>query len=163
MSGQIYTAVFEDVAVTAIQDFFELLAPTDMCVKLRRIRIGQESDAADAEAEMLAYKIVRGEGTVTSGSGGGTNPTSTPIHKGQVAASTVVEINNTTIMAVGTGALKVLETGAFHVAEGLNWEPVDDAERYVISPGDRLTVELEKAPGDELTMSGTIWFEEIGG
>ncbi len=159
--GRMYKAIFDAVSVTVEQDLFEILAPTDAVVIVHSIDIGQELDAGDAEAEMLSWKVVRGEGSVTTGSGG-TTPTARPVHKGDAAFGGTVKVNNTTKMAVGTGALVDLGARTFNVQIGLfnQWAP---DEREVISPGDRLTIELAKAPVDPLTMSGTIVFEELGG
>jgi hypothetical protein len=40
------------------------------------------------------------------------------------------------------------------------WTP---ETRPVLSPSGRLIVELQTTPADALTMSGTLYFEEIGG
>lgn len=159
--GLKYTAVFEDIAVTVAQDLFEIAAPADACVVVHAVRMGQSSDAGDAQAEMLSISMVRGEGTVTSGAGGAA-VTPNPLEKGFPAAGSVVERNNTTKMVIGTGALKVMLNEAFNVQVGWLYQPVPE-ERIVISPSDRLTVELVAAPADSLTMSGQIVFEEWGG
>lgn len=159
--GLMYSASFEGSAQTAQVDWFEILAPTDAVVVIHRIKISQETEVADAEAEMLRYNLVRGEGTVTSGSGGST-ATPSALSSGAPAAGTVVETNNTTKMVVGTGTLVLMEAGAFHVAAGLDYAPTPE-ERISVSPGDRLTVELATTPADSITFNGTVVFEEIGG
>ncbi len=35
--------------------------------------------------------------------------------------------------------------------------------RWIISPSDLFHIELQSTPADSLTMSGTVYFEEIGG
>lgn len=159
--GMRYSGVFSDVAVSAAQDFFELLAPTDAAIIVHSVRIGQSSDAGDAQAEMLAIEMVSGRGTVTSGSGGST-PTPGALEKGFAASGATLEANNTTRMAVGTGTLVTVLEDTFNVQVGWLYQPVPE-ERIVITPGDRLTVALPSAPADALTMSGTIVWEEIGG
>lgn len=161
MSGNVYTAVFEEVAVTAAQDLFEVVAPADACLEIISARVGQSSDAADAQAEMAAISIVRGVGTVTSGSGG-TTPTPTPLHQGGAASGATVEANNTTKMVVGTGSLEILLNDDFNVQVGYLYQPVPE-ERPIVSPSDRITLELVNAPADSITMSGTITYREIGG
>jgi hypothetical protein len=159
--GMRYSASFEEVAVTAAQDLFELVAPTDACIIVHSVRIGQSSDPADAEAEMLPIAIVRGEGTVTSGSGG-SSPTKAPLESGFAASGATLEANNTTKMVVGTGTLTVLLNDTFNAQVGWLYQPVPE-ERIVISPGDRITIELVTAPVDSLDMNGAIVWEEIGG
>ena len=41
MAGQIYTAVFENVTVTALQDLFEIIAPADAILEIIRWKITQ--------------------------------------------------------------------------------------------------------------------------
>ena len=152
--GRMYSATFEEVAVTAAQDLFQILAPADSAVILHSLHISQSSDAGDSESEQLNVLIHRGS---TDGSGGST-PTPTPLHLGDAAAGTVVEANNTTQGTEGT----FVHAESFNVMAGLQivWTP---ETRPVISPSDLLHIELQTAPADSLTMSGTIYFEEIGG
>lgn len=152
--GRMYSATFEEVAVTAAQDLFQILAPADSAVVLHSLHISQSSDAGDAQSEQLNILIHRGS---TNGSGG-TVPTPTPLNLGDAAAGTVVEVNNTTQGTEGT----FIHAESFNVMAGLTliWTP---ETRPVISPSDLLHIELQTAPADSLTMSGTIYFEEIGG
>ena len=159
--GRVYFAFIDAVAVTVEVDLFEILCPTDSVIRILSISVGQETEEGDAQAEMLAYKLVRGEGSVTSGSGGGT-VTPTPAHTGFAASGATVETANTTKMLVGTGALKIIHAGAFHVAAGLRWDAKPKCE-FMLSPGDRGTVEIAKAPADSITFSGRIAYEEMGG
>lgn len=159
--GMRYSGVFEEVAVSAAQDLFELVAPADASIVIHSVRIGQSSDAADAQSEMLPVSFVRGEGSVTSGSGGST-PTPAPLESGFAASGATLEANNTTKMVVGSGSLTTLYNDAFNVQVGFLYQPVPE-ERVIVSPGDRVTVELVSAPADSLTVSGMIVWEEIGG
>lgn len=159
--GMRYSGAFEDVAVSAAQDLFELVAPADSTITIHSVRAGQSSDFGDAAAEGLSISFVRGEGTVTSGSGGST-PTPAPLESGFAASGATLEANNTTKMVVGTGTLTTLYNDAFNVQVGFLYQPVPE-ERIVVSPSDRMTVELVGAPSDALTMSGTIVWEESGG
>lgn len=152
--GRMYTAVFEQVAVSAAQDLFELNAPADAVVKLRSCIITQSSDAGDSEAEMLPILIHRGS---TSGSGGSI-PTARPVEAGDAAFGGTVEANNTTQSTEGDQ----LHAESFNVQVGFHYIPMPE-DRIVISPSGRVIVELQTAPADALTMDGTITFEEIGG
>ena len=51
--GRMYSAVFEQVAVSVAQDLFEINAPADAIVVVHSCVITQSSDAGDSEAEML--------------------------------------------------------------------------------------------------------------
>lgn len=156
--GRMYSALFEGVSVSAVQDLFELVAPTDAAVVVHRVEISQDGSET---SEQLPIRMVRGEGSVTSGSGGST-PTARPLAKGDAAFGGTVEANNTTRMVAGSGALIPLARRAWNVLDRFLFTPTPE-ERIVISPGDRLTVELPVAPAAALTMSGEIVFEEIGG
>lgn len=160
--GRIYTATFKDIAVTAAQDLFEIAAPTDAVVVVHDWALTQKTEVGDAAEEMLVLTANRGVGSVTSGSGGGV-VTPQPVSDGDPAFGGIVERNNTTIMAVGSGTL---ETDL----EVMNWNVrvpflriYTPETRPVLSPGNRWTLELETAPADSITMSGQITFEEIGG
>jgi len=159
--GRIYIAQFNEVAVTAAQDLFEIVAPSTGIVRIHNWSILQNTDAGDAEDEILRIETVRGDGTVTSGSGGSTL-TPQPIDNGDGAASSTVEANNTTRMAVGTGVLDILEQYGWNVRVGM--EKIYTPETYpTISPSDRWTLSLDDTPTDSITMSGHVTFEEIGG
>ena len=159
--GRSFTVSFEAVAVTAEVDFFELLVPSTSVLRLIEVHIGQESEEGDAQAEVLAYKIVYGAGSVTSGSGGSTS-TPTPTQEGFGSSGVTVETNNTTKMTAGSGTLTTKWSDAFHVAAGLHWPPKPKMELEV-SPGERITIELAEAPADSITFNGTVGFELIGG
>ena len=159
--GRVYTAEFNGVAVTAQQDLFELVAPADAVLLIHELFISQLTEVADAAEEMLLLTMVRGEGSVTSGSGGST-PTARPRQKGDAAFGGTIEANNTTQMVVGSGALVNLYAWDWNVRIPLEriWTP---ETRPVITPSDRVTVDLGTTPADSITMSGTITFEELGG
>lgn len=149
--GRMYSAVFEEVAVTVVQDLFEIVAPADAVVIVHSFEISQSSDT---DSEQLNLLFHRGS---TSGSGGST-PTARPLEVGTAAFGGTVEANNTTQSTEGVH----LHTASFNVLNGYIWMPTPEA-RIVLSPSGRLNIELQTAPADSLTMSGVVVFEEIGG
>ena len=152
--GLMYSAVFEEVAATAAQDLFEIVAPSDAAVIIHECRISQSTDAGDSESEQLNILVHRG---TTSGSGG-TSVTARPFQVGFPAAGSTVEANNTTQGTEGNFIL----SECFNVMAGWIWTPTPEA-RPVLSPSGRLIIELQTAPSDSITISGTLIFEEIGG
>jgi hypothetical protein len=153
--SRVYYAAFEGISVSAAQDLFELQAPADATVVVRRITVTNETSET---SEQLAIAVKRGEGTITSGSGGGT-VTPVPMSKGDPAFGGTVERNNTTKAVAGTGAIKVLHREGFNVVgSGFDWHG-----EIQISPSDYAIVELIGAPASALTLSGVMVFEEIGG
>jgi hypothetical protein len=153
----IYTAAFSAVAVAAAQDVFELVAPEDSQVALRAVRLGQYSDAADAQAEMLSVTLVRGH--TTSGAGGAAvTPANLRPEAGAKPGAATVARNNTTLAA--NGAPVTLIADSWNVQRGWRYCPRAD-ERIVLQNGQRLVVRIT-APADEVTLNGTITFEELG-
>jgi hypothetical protein len=155
--GRVYTAVFDNVAVTAIQDLFELVAPADSVVVLHDIHLSQNTDTGDAAEEILRIQLTSGH--TTSGSGGSA-VTPVPLSLGDAAFGGTCESNNTTQAVNGTIVTKYV----------WNWNirgPFDKIftpeTRPQISPSARMCIELPAAPADSVTMSGSITFEEIGG
>lgn len=159
--GRRYTAGFKAVAVTAQQDLFEIVAPSDAIVIIHEWELSQSTEVGDTQEEQLQLTTNRGIGAVTSGSGGST-PTAQPIEDGDAAFGGTVEVNNTTKMAAGSGSLEELEPYGWNVR--VPYLKIYTPEtRPIISPGNRWTLELETTPADSITMNGRIVFEEVGG
>lgn len=156
-----HTAVFKGVAVVAQQDLFEVKASASSIIRIHGFVISQSSEVGDAQEEMLQLTCNRGTGTVTSGSGG-TTATVTPRMRGDAAFGGVVEVNNTTKIAVGTGTLTTdLEVHTWNERVPYVWWYPPEA-RPLILPSDYWTLELETTPADSITMSGTIYLEQVG-
>lgn len=151
--GLVYYANIEAVAVSAAQDLFELLAPSDAAVLIHALTVEQSSDT---DSEQLRLTCSRVTGAPTSGSGGSTI-TPTPSCSGAPAAGSAVERNNTTQLTGGT-SVKVMDR-AFNVLNGI--EIVFDPP-VEIAPATRFVVALT-APADAVTLSSCLTFEEIGG
>lgn len=156
-AGRIYTASFDGVAVTALQDLFELVAPADAVVEILELHLSQETEIADAQEEMLT--ILMKSGQTTSGSGG-TAPTAVPLSLGDAAFGGTVEANNTTKASVGTIVTHKVWNWNVRVPLDVIWTP---ETTKILSPSARLTIELDTVPGDSITMGGEITFKEIGG
>ena len=155
----IYVATFTAVAVTAAQDVFEIVAPAEGRVRIRELRLGQYSDAADAQAEMLSILALRGY--TTSGSGGSsvTPANLAPVGLGTpLVAGSTVEANNTTVASTTTPL--TLLADSWNVMGGFRYYPVPE-ERIEIAASQRLVFRIT-APADSITLNGTLVFEEIG-
>ena len=155
--GRIYTAQFTDVAVSAIQDIFELVAPADAIVVVHDLHLGQKSDVGDSAEEILSIQLTSGH--TTSGSGG-SSVTPVPVNFGDAAFGGTCEANNTTQAQDGTIVVHYAWDWNIRGPFDKIWTP---ETRPVLSPSRRMCVELPEAPTDAITMSGTITFEEIGG
>ena len=157
MPGQVYTAVFESVTVTALQDLFEVIAPADAILEIMRWRITQEESET---SEQLGFAVKIAAGAYTSGSGG-TTPTPRPIMTGFAASGSTVEANNTTEAIAGSGTLETIDRVGENVLNGRE-EIYIPEDRPVISPTDAFVIGLMVAP-TSLEMSGFIEWLEKGG
>lgn len=157
MPGKFYTASFKDIAVTAAQDLFEITAPSGAAVVIHGWSVSQKSEVADAAEEGLTLVTNRGVGSTTSGNG--TSVTPQPTDDDTAAAAATVERNATTIMAAGSGSIEELEVHAWNIrAPFIMFYPPE--LRPKVKASARWTLELETAPADSITMSGTLYFEE---
>lgn len=159
--GRFYSVAFSAVAVTAQQDFFEIIAATGTRVRLHAFEIWNSSDDATSESEMLRVGVIRATSGYTSGSGGGSNPTPRPLESGDPNASFTCKINNTTRVLAGSGALLTLAETGFNVLSGLVWSPPIPPDRKPSAVGsEALVVSLLRTPADSVTLSGYAIVEE---
>lgn len=155
--GRVYTVQFNAVAVTAQQDFLEIVAPADSVVELLEIGLSQVSEVGDAAEEGLAILIK--SGSTVSGTGGST-PTAVPHALGDAAFGGTTDANNTTKANTGT----IVTHYAWNWNIRVPFEKIFTPETCKpISPSARLTVELATTPADSITISGYAVFKEIGG
>ena len=153
--GRMYTVAFSAVTVSAAEDLFEITPADDKPVKLRGLFIGQSSDAGDAQDEMLQVSIIRGH--TTSGSGGSA-ATARQLSSIDTAAGFAAEVNNTTTASAGT--THTLHTDTFNVRVGYQlWFPPECCP--MASQAHTTIVVRITAPADALTMSGTLYVEEV--
>lgn len=159
--GKLYTVTFTAVAVTAQQDLFEITAASSRVLFIHGVELSQSTEVGDAAEEGLAIVMKRGTSLTTSGSGG-SSATPAPLEVNQGAAASTAEVNNTTKLAVGTGAITTLVATNWNIrATPMAWMFTPEL-RPVVSPSERFAVELATTPADSVTVSGTLWFEEIG-
>jgi hypothetical protein len=154
MSENIYSLTFSAVAVSAAQDLFEIVSAAAGVIKIHGFNLFQTSDHGDAAAEGLQVLFVRGHST--SGSGGSSF---TPILRSskQGAAAATCEINNTTIASSGTAVNYYADGWNVQAGTTYWWTP---ETRPVLRNSERGVLRIT-APADALTMSGTLYFEEL--
>lgn len=152
----IFTAPFSTVSLSTVaQDVYELTAPSNSRVIIRKCIIGQFSDFGDAQAELIGINIITGS---TAAGSGGSAVTSRNVmsHTNAPSAGTAVARNNTTLAS--SGNLRYAD--CFNVAAGWYYDPPKE-ERIELAAGERGVVRIS-APADGLTINGTIVYEEIG-
>ena len=150
--GRIYSASFTEVAVTAQQDLFQLESVTTPII-LHAIYLSQTSDVGDAASENLSVLIARVTDTVTN------ITTETKLDVGDAAATTKINVNQTTELVTG---IETIHSESWNIAQTFIWLPSPEL-RPIIKINDAGIVNLNTTPADSITMSGTIYFEEIGG
>lgn len=156
---KMYSVSFAGTAVTAAQDLFEITAASSRVLLIHGIELAQTTELGDAAEEVLPLLFRRGTSGTTSGSGG-SSATPAPAMANAGAAGSTAEVNNTTRMSGGT--ITTLVATAWNIRQSpMQWIFTPEM-RPVVSPGERFTVELSSAPADSVTISGTLWFEEIG-
>lgn len=154
--GRMYTVQFTGVAVTAQQDFFEIVAGAAAGVIIHEIGLSQSTEVGDTMEEGLS--ILLKSGSTTSGSGG-TAPTPVVLDFGEAAATATTEVNNTTKATVGTIVTHYAWNWNIRMPFQYIWTP---ESRPCLRVSRRMTVELATTPADSITVSGYLVFEEIG-
>lgn len=158
MEGPIFSATFQNIAVTAAQDLFQLLTSSTTRIAIVEIDIGQFSDAGDAQDELLSLDLVRGN--TADGSGGSAV---TPVNlKPWSRTSPVTVARNNTTAASGGGA--IVHSTSFNVRQGWYWKPEHNQmfdDRFFVEVSQRFCVRIS-APTDSLSMQGTIKWQELG-
>jgi len=155
--GQVYTAVFESVTVTALQDLFEIIAPADAILEIMKWRITQEESET---SEQLGFAVKMAAGAYTTGSGG-TTPTPGKTMTGDPASGSTAKANNTTQAVVGSGSLETIDRLGENMLNGRE-EIYLPEDRPIISPTDAIIIGLMVAP-TSLEVSGFIEWLEKGG
>lgn len=158
--SRFYTVVFENVAVTVAQDFFELTPAANKPIRIWKIKLAQYTDLADASEEILRVSLIRVPATATSGSVGGTAPTPRLVGATGAAAGFTCEINNTTV-ATSTGTLETLETFYPNIRVGEDTSLIPES-LYTFVNGTLAVVRLLAAPTDSITVMGHMLVEELG-
>lgn len=147
-------------AVTTAVDIFEVVASTNKPLIVLGFDIYNTTDVGDAQEEILELGEVRGVGTITSGSGGGTSTVVATDEGTQSLTAPAVETLNTTRMAVGTGTLRTEQKMGWNVRIPLTYF-FPEILRPEIRPGDHWTLAILAAPADSITIGGTLYLGEM--
>jgi hypothetical protein len=157
MSRGVYTVSFDQQSFTTANgdyDFFELDAAAEKPIEIVALRIDNKSEVGDAQEEMVAFSIVRGNTT----SGNGTSTTPRALDPSDGAASFTAEVVASTPASVGTAL--TLVAGTFNIRAGL-YEVYPPEMRPKTAGADLLCVRLLTALADDATLSGTVWVREL--
>lgn len=154
----VYTVVFDQQTIAAASgdyDLWELTPADDKPIEIVAILLGNKSEVGDAQDEMLAISIVRGNAT----SGNGTSTTPQPLDPSDGAASFTAETVASTPASAGTAVNLLCDT--FNVRAGYP-QVLPEVMRPKVSQANTLMcVRLTTAVTDDLTLSGTLWVREL--
>jgi hypothetical protein len=159
MTPRLYSVVFENVAVAAAQDLFEISPADDKPCAIAGFtvsNVGGVADAGDTQEELLRLAIIRS--FTTSGSVG-TAATPVPLNINDAAAGFAAEVNNTTLATTGTTTTPWADGWNTRITPGgPGFWP---AELWISTAQTLLTVvRLVAAPADSFQVSGTLWVAE---
>jgi hypothetical protein len=157
--GRVYAVTFENVAVSASQDLFEISPADDKPVRLLGLQlsnVGGVSDVGDASEELLRLTIKRGHST---GGSGGSAPTPAPLDPADTAAGFAAEVNNTTIASAGTAVTLFADGMNSRVPYQQFWTPETCPKAG--QGNTTIVVRLEAAPADSINLSGVLFVEEL--
>ncbi len=147
--GRMYTVQFTAVAVSAQQDLFQIEALVTPAI-IHACFISQSSDVGDANAASVSILIRRATDVVTD------DLATVQLDKGDATQTADVAINETTELVTGT---EVIHAEDWNIALPWVWLPPPEM-RIVVPVGDVVCINMNTT--DTLTMSGTIYFEEVG-
>jgi hypothetical protein len=154
----VYTVIFDQQTIAAASgdyDLFEIVPADDKPLEVVALSLGNKSEVGDAQDEMLAYSIVRGNTT----SSNGTSTTPQPTDPADPAASFTAETVGSTPATAGTSVTLIADT--FNVRAGLMLVLPEAMRPKVSQANTGLYVRLTTAVADDLTLSGTIWIREV--
>lgn len=149
--GRMFTAQFTDVAVTAQQDLFQIEALVTPAI-IHAVFLSQTTDVGDAAAENLSILLRRATDAVTD------DVVEVKLDEGSAAANADIAVNETTELVTGSS---IIHSEAWNIALPFVWMPPPEM-RIVVKIGEVFCVNLNTTPADSITMSGTIYFEEMG-
>jgi len=154
----VYTVIFDQQTIAAASgdyDLFEIVPADDKPIEIMGMTLGNKSEIGDAQDEMLAISIVRGNTT----SSNGTSTTPQPLDPVDGAASFTAETIGSTPATAGTSVTLVADT--FNVRAGVPYIFPEAMRPKVSQANTGMYVRLTTAVADDLTLSGTLWVREL--
>lgn len=155
--ARVYRIMFEDVAVSAVQDLLQIKGAAGKMVRIKRWWWGATDTTAPTN-QQIKTRCRFLPATVTDGSGG-TTPTVSKNDPGDASASLTALANNT-VKATTSGTAIVLDEGGDNVFSGRD---IMATNPPVIGPSESFVFELLSTPTGTLHLSGGVEVEEMGG
>lgn len=156
MGQRVYSTIFENVTISAIQDVLSLKAGAVNGLEVHQIDLTAGGVTAPAEIRLI-LKVA--PATVTQGTGG-TVPVISPTDSGDTKAATAVaHANDVTTQMTSTGTLKQVGAWFWNVLLPFQYLPAPE-DREVIQATEGIALVSPAAPASTL-VSGTIKWREL--
>lgn len=154
--SRVYTAGFQDIAVSATQDLIYILCSSTVPIEIHEVSLTQRT-LTTYEAKNITFR--RLGATVTAGTGGA-SITPAP-HVPNDTASVVTARRNDTSVATTSGTATIIRPDNWSFLNGYYWAPAGYDDRIILAPSTAFVVRLDTAPSASMTASGTIVFAEL--
>lgn len=153
-----YTLEFEAQSVTNANgdyDLFSIQPADDKPIEIVGLVLVTTSEIAEAQEEWLRLRVIRGHATLS----GGTSTTPRPSDEFDTASGATCAVLHTSIATAGTAIN--LHSDAFQVRQGYNFFWPDRFGPRCTQTATSIVVRLMAAVTDDVTMSGTLYFNEV--
>lgn len=155
MAQRVYADPFTNVAVSAVQDLWDVQSGATVGLEIHEWVLGQITATSVGNLRISNHRL---PATVTSGSGGSAG-TIAKKNFNDAAALHTFRINDT-VQATTSGTNVVMRGDIYNVINGYQYLPApEDREQITISQA--FIVSLDQAPGSAETMSGTLTAAEL--
>lgn len=151
-----YTVSFENVAISALQDIFNLASGSGKVFEVHEVGLSQKTLTAWEAVRITHRKLTA---TVTNGSGGST-PTPAKHLTGDSAAVVSARANDVTTQASSSGTNVVIRPHMWPILQEYSYIPADWGDRMIFGPSENYVLKLEAAPSASMTVSGFVVFHE---
>lgn len=156
MGQRIYTAEFENVTISAIQDIFSLKAGAANGIEIHTIELS--AAASSSTPSEIRLRLKRLPATVTQGSAGSV-PTIQFVDDGDTKASTAVVHANDTTIATTTGTAQILSAWQWNVILPFQYLPPPE-DREVCQAAELFSLDTPAAP-TSIAVSGYVKWREV--
>jgi len=155
MGQRVYSAMFDNVTIAAVQDVISLKAGAANGIELHEIDLSAGGVTAPAE---IRLRLKRLPASVTAGSGGSAL-TGNPVDSGDTKASAATVRSNDTTQATTSGTPLLLAAWQWNVLTPWQYLPAPE-DREVVQAGEALVLDIPGAPASTI-VSGTIKWREL--
>lgn len=152
---RLYTCLFENVTVTAVQDLLYYKASATNGAEIRRISLTASGISAAAEVRV---RLKRLPATVTVGSGGSAPTINKVSSRNGIAALGAVRANDTS-QSTTSGTAAILTSWNWQVLQEFLEIPPTEGERWECDVSEALVIEIDATPASTVLSGWWTWKE----